>query len=57
MALRIFRKGSMGEWFDRAERAAAASRKIVQGFLPDRWIERIRARRRRAVQGRDNGQG
>jgi len=57
MALRIFRKGSMGEWLDRAERAAAASRKIVQGFLPDRWIERIRARRRHAVQGRDNGQG
>jgi len=57
MALRVFRKGGMGEWFDRAERAAAASRKIVQGFLPDRWIERIRARRRRAVQERDDGEG
>jgi CelD/BcsL family acetyltransferase involved in cellulose biosynthesis len=55
MALRIFRKGSVGEWFDRTQRAAAASRKIIQGFLPDRWIERIRARRRSAVQGRHPG--
>jgi CelD/BcsL family acetyltransferase involved in cellulose biosynthesis len=50
IALRIVRKGGAGEWLDRQERAAAVARNLAKSLLPDRWVERIRSRRRRSAQ-------
>lgn len=47
VALRIFERGSPGQWLDRQERVSAALRGIVKRTLPSRWVGAIRARRRR----------
>jgi CelD/BcsL family acetyltransferase involved in cellulose biosynthesis len=52
VALRAFRKGGIGEWLERRERASAVLRGLAKDLLPERWVEGLRSwRRRRARSG------
>jgi CelD/BcsL family acetyltransferase involved in cellulose biosynthesis len=48
ISVRIVQRGSAGEWLDRQQRAEMRLRGVVKRALPRRWIDFLRAWRRRS---------